>query len=186
MSKHDDNEDKRRRRFIGWFFGPLALAGLFAVLGFILGNATAHSAMGADNTNVLAQPVVGCLDTDESATYLAASYRTNAEAVNPSTSDSTSQANTDGTNLGTAADAGIDSVMSFDALITDNGDGAGITPASDITPNSDPIVDPTPTPDPTTQSGDDCDHEGHGEHQDHGDHEGDNSHSEGEHQSADC
>lgn len=73
MSKHDKNEDKRRRRFIGGIFGSVALAGLFAVGGFLLGNATASSAMGADTSDVLAQSSTGCLNTPESATYLAAS-----------------------------------------------------------------------------------------------------------------
>ena len=188
MSKHDENEDKRRRRFIGWIFGSMALAGLFAVGGFLLGNATASSAIGADTSDVLAQQIAGCLNTPESATYLATSYRSNVDASVTSTTDATTQDNTDALNLG--AGSGTDPItgFSFDTVITDNGDGGAVTPTPDPTVAPDPSVtpDPTPTPDPTTQPGDDCYHSGHGEHDGHSDHEDHDGHHDGDHHSDDC
>lgn len=188
MSKYDENEDKRRRRFIGWIFGSVALAGLFAVGGFLLGNATASSALGSDNTNVLAQAGSGCLNTAESATYLATSQQSNLALPGTLSADTTSQDAVDGTNLGSGS--GVDPVsgFSFDTVITDNGDGGTVTPTPDPTVTPDPTItpDPTPTPDPAPQPGDDCDHSGHGEHDGHGDHEESDGHHEGDHLSGDC
>lgn len=186
MSKHEQVEDKRSRRVIGGIFGSVALAGIFAIGGFLLGNATADSAMGADSSDVRAQQVAGCLNTAETVNFLAASYGINAGNSSESSTNAASQDSADGLNLG--SQSGVDPItgFSFDTVITDNGDGGTVTPDPTVTPEPTITPDPTPTPDPAPQPGDDCEHSGQGEHEGHSDHEESNGHLDDDHHSGDC
>ncbi len=179
MSKHEQVEDKRSRRVIGGIFGSVALAGICALGGFLLGNATADSAMGADTTDVVAQSTGTCVTTPETAMYLATFLQNTGGVVVDPAADTSVGAE----ELTLASDSGLgtDTGTSFDTVVTGNGDGGTVTPGvtPDPTPVPDPTVtpDPTPTVDPTPEADDDCDHEHDGDHEDDGHHEDSEQHS---------
>lgn len=185
MSTHEQVENKRSRRVIGGIFGSVALAGIFAIGGFLLGNATADSAMGADTTDVVAQSTGTCVTTPETAMYLATFLQNTGGVVvdlaTPETSVS-EEVITQESPSGSGTDTGI----TFDTVVTTNGDGGTGAPSTtpsttpDPTPVPDPTVtpDPTPTVDPTTEAGDDCDHEHDGHHESDGHSEDSAQHSE--------
>ena len=188
MSKHEQVEDKRSRRVIGGIFGSVALAGIFAIGGFLLGNATADSAMGADTTDVVAQPAGSCVTTPETAMYLATFLqKTGGVVVDPAAETSVGA---EELTLASDSGSGTDTGTSFDTVVTGNGDGGtgtpGVTP--DPTPVPDPTVTPDPTPpvDPTPEAEDDCDHDHDGNHEHDGDHEHDSHHEDSEQHSGDC